>query len=216
MVKQSTTSVPAGQPPLLRDIKPPVEIPDYWRWIIMGLAVVLLAAAVFWWLRHCARLKAMQPEAPPVPAHIRARQRLNEALARIHEPEVFCVLVSDAVRQYLEERFSFHAPERTTEEFLNELSGTDLLLPDQKESLKEFLQRCDLVKFARYEPREPELHDLHGSALRLVEETEPQPEAIQAPGARLETIADETSSMETAHAQAAQGQSEAAVDADKS
>ena len=30
------------------------------------------------------------------------------------------------------------------------------------------------MKFAKYEPGEPELRDLHGSALRLVEETEPQ------------------------------------------
>jgi hypothetical protein len=58
------------------------------------------------------------------------------------------------------------------------LKGTDLLLPDQKDSLGEFLKRCDLVKFARYEPREPELRDLHQSALRLIEETEPQPEPV--------------------------------------
>ena len=30
------------------------------------------------------------------------------------------------------------------------------------------------MKFARYEPGEPELRELHGSALRLVEETEPE------------------------------------------
>ena len=64
-------------------------------------------------------------------------------------------------------------PERTTEEFLYELQGTNLLTPDQKESLGEFLKRCDLVKFAKYEPGEPELRDLHDSAVRLVEETEP-------------------------------------------
>ena len=89
-------------------------------------------------------------------------------------------MVSDTIRWYLEERFSFRAPERTTEEFLYELQGTDLLTPDQKTSLGEFLQRCDLVKFARYEPGEPELRDLHDSALRLVEETEPGP-AIELP-----------------------------------
>ena len=82
--------------------------------------------------------------------------------------------MSDTIRWYLEERFDFHAPERTTEEFLYELQGTNLLTPDQKDSLGEFLKRCDLVKFAKYEPGEPELHDLHDSAMRLVEETEPQ------------------------------------------
>jgi hypothetical protein len=75
----------------------------------------------------------------------------------------------------LEERFNFHAPERTTEEFLRELAGTKLLLPDQKDSLGNFLASCDLVKFAKYEPGEKELRELHSSAMRLVEETEPQP-----------------------------------------
>jgi hypothetical protein len=32
------------------------------------------------------------------------------------------------------------------------------------------------VKFAKYEPGENELRELHSSAVRLVEETEPQPE----------------------------------------
>src|SRR5436190_1656400 len=102
------------------------------------------------------------------------------ALALIAQPKPFCIAVSDAARQYLEERFEFRAPERTTEEFLYELQRTDLLTRDQKDSLGEFLQSCDLVKFAKYEPREPELHDLHGCALRLVEETEPQPTPLTA------------------------------------
>jgi hypothetical protein len=82
-------------------------------------------------------------------------------------------MVSDTIRLYLEERFDFRAPERTTEEFLYELQGTNLLTSDQKDSLGGFLQSCDLVKFARYEPGEAELRNLHDSALRLVEETEP-------------------------------------------
>ena len=83
-------------------------------------------------------------------------------------------MVSDTIRFYLEERFDFRAPERTTEEFLRELGGTDLLAPEQKESLGKFLESCDLVKFAKYEPRENELRELHGSAVKLVEETEPK------------------------------------------
>jgi hypothetical protein len=109
----------------------------------------------------------------PIPAHIRAKQKLEEALALIAHPKPFVIAVSDTARHYLEERFEFHAPERTTEEFLYELQRTDLLTPDQKKSLSNFLQSCDLVKFAKYEPSEPELRDLHDSAVRLVDETEP-------------------------------------------
>ncbi len=102
---------------------------------------------------------------PPILPHLRARSRLEHALSLIEQPQPFCIAVSDTVRQYLEERFNFHAPERTTEEFLHELKATDLLLPDQKQSLGEFLNVCDMVKFARYEPGRPELEALHASAL---------------------------------------------------
>jgi hypothetical protein len=88
--------------------------------------------------------------------------------------------VSDTARAYLEERFNFRAPERTTEEFLRELGGTDLLAKEQKESLGQFLQSCDLVKFAKYEPGEKELRELHGAAVKLVEETEPRTETPDA------------------------------------
>ncbi|HXJ75379.1 MAG TPA: hypothetical protein VNM37_21165, partial [Candidatus Dormibacteraeota bacterium] len=49
------------------------------------------------------------------------------------------------------------------------------LTPDQKQSLGEFLQSCDLVKFARFEPTEETLRQLHDAALRLVDETQFDP-----------------------------------------
>lgn len=158
----------------LRDIKPPVEIISAWVWLWCALAALALLAVLFFAWRLWRKRRAQVPVAPPAPAHVRAKEKLREALALISEPKPFCILVSDTVRFYLEERFDFRAPERTTEEFLYELQNTNRLLPDQKESLGGFLKCCDLVKFARYEPGEPELRDLHGSAVRLVEETEPR------------------------------------------
>jgi hypothetical protein len=119
--------------------------------------------------------------APPVPAHVRARRKLEQALAMIGEPKPFSILVSGAIREYLEERFDFRAPERTTEEFLHELQGSFLLTRDQKQSLGEFLASCDLIKFAKYEPTETELRGLYQSALRLVNETEPRPVPASVP-----------------------------------
>lgn len=157
----------------IRDIKPPVPVPNGWEWVWVTLGVLAGVAVLFalwkWWQHG----KANIPVAPPIPAHLRAKKKLEEALALIAQPKPFVVAVSDTARTYLEERFTFRAPERTTEEFLRELSGTDLLLPEQKDSLGNFLASCDLVKFAKYEPREPELRELHHSAVKLVEETEP-------------------------------------------
>jgi hypothetical protein len=160
-------------PDTLRDIKPPMEFPNIWLWVVIGVIVLaLLALAVGLFLYFMLRRKQI-PVVPPLPPHVRAKQKLQEALDLLAQPKPFCTLVADTVRLYLEERFTFRAPERTTEEFLHELQNTNLLLPDQKESLGEFLKSCDLVKFARYEPREMELRELHGSAVRLVDETEP-------------------------------------------
>jgi hypothetical protein len=158
----------------IRDIRPPVPIPNVWEWVGWVLAALaIIALAIFLW-RWWRKRRSQIPVEPPVPAYIRAKQKLEEALALIARPKPFCILVSDTIRSYLEEQFDFHAPERTTEEFLWELNTTDLLLPEQKESLGKFLESCDLVKFAKYEPGELELRALHGSAVRLVEETEPR------------------------------------------
>lgn len=175
MALTNLTSRSAGLTNELRDIKPPVVIPSGWQWIWWTAGALAVTALLYLAWRYWQKRRLLAPPVPIIPAHVRAKQKLEEALALINQPREFCILVSDTIRWYLEERFDFHAPERTTEEFLYELKGTNLLTPDQKSSLGEFLNRCDLVKFARYEPTEPELRELHASALRLVEETEPPP-----------------------------------------
>jgi hypothetical protein len=169
MITNSATTVA----PDIRDIKPPIEISSglAWLWWTLGGLMILVALVLAW--RYAHRRMTHIPVTPPVPAHLRAKQMLERALAFIVEPKQFCTLVSNTIRTYLEERFNFRAPERTTEEFLRELQTTDLLTAEQKESLGKFLESCDLVKFAKYEPRENELRELHSAALLLVEETEP-------------------------------------------
>jgi len=177
IVTNSAPVPPASAAPAfadIRDIKPPVFIPNPWEWVwwVMAALAVLAVILLLWmWWRW---RKNNVPVVPPVPAHIRARQKLRQALALLTQPKPFCIAVSDAARTYLEERFTFRAPERTTEEFLRELSASELLSKPQKESLGRFLESCDLVKFAKYEPGEAELRELYGSAMRLVDETAPQ------------------------------------------
>ena len=153
-------------------VQQPVNIPIGWVWLAWTLGALAVATAVFFLVRHWLR-RRRAATAPQViiPPHVRARARLSAALRLLYDPKPFCIEVSDTVRWYLEERFQYRAPERTTDEFLDELQTSPLLSLTQKQSLADFLCRCDLVKFARYEPTETELRSLHNSALRLVDET---------------------------------------------
>src|SRR5437867_4542578 len=157
----------------IRGIKAPVEIPSgwFWLWCVLGGlgAAVLCYFAWRYWQKH--RAKPPTPEVI-VPPHERARRRLQEALEFIHQPRPFCILVSDTLRLYLEEAFSMRAPERTTEEFLEELQSSALLSYAQKQLLGDFLMRCDLVKFARDQPPAEQLRELHQSACKLIDETQ--------------------------------------------
>jgi hypothetical protein len=155
----------------IREVKPPLPVGGNWLWIGLLVAGVLLAAlAAFFWFR--LRRRATQQPEIQIPPHIVARDRLRAALALIGQPGPFCVEVSQIIRVYLEQQFNLRAPERTTDEFLVELQDSSLLGLDQKRTLADFLMRCDLVKFARYEPGEPELRSLYDAAVRLVEETQ--------------------------------------------
>lgn len=159
----------------IHGIRPPVYIPSSYLWIfwILG-ALALLLALWFVWKKWSK--KRLQPKAEPVILpHIKAKERLRLASQLFSEPYKFCSLVSDVIRNYLEERFNLRAPERTTEEFLLEIQGSDALNSNQQAFLTDFLGECDMVKFARFEPTIEELQNLLASASRLVDETAPLP-----------------------------------------
>ena len=178
------TAVVAGtnaNPTALRDIKPPIEIPSGWAWVGWMLLVLAVAALAFWAWRYWQKRRAQAKIVPVVPPHIRAKQKLRKALALIGQPREFCILVSDTVRWYLEERFDFHAPERTTEEFLYEVSRDQVLTDEHKELLRAFLQESDLVKFARHLPGLDDRQRVLDAAEKFVRETQPQPLEAVAP-----------------------------------
>lgn len=171
----------------IRGAKPPVKIPSGYEALWWTLGALAVAAALFalwrWWRKKLATPVFVAP----IPPHVRAKQRLQEALGLIADARLFCIAVSDALRVYLEERFQLRAPERTTEEFLQDLQRTTHLNATQKLSLTDFLERCDLVKFAKFEPTEASLRDLHDSALRLVDETKFERIGVAMPAVVAET-----------------------------
>src|SRR5438445_1730175 len=100
----------------LRDIKPPLEIPSGWALVWWTLGASAAAALLFLAWRHWQKRRAQVRAVPVIPAHVRAKQKLQQALALLGQPREFCILVSDTIRWYLEQRFNFLEPDRTSED----------------------------------------------------------------------------------------------------
>ncbi|MCF7958012.1 MAG: hypothetical protein K9M57_06130 [Phycisphaerae bacterium] len=158
----TTTVGDIGETPRIDDIKGVVELPapwwPWWVWVSIGGGVILLIALVVW-LRGRRRVEKIVRVYRP--AHEIALERLQKLIAEnlIADKKVkeFYQRISHILRLYIEHRFDLRAPERTTEEFFQETALTHVLNAEQKEKLGDFLNHCDLVKFARYGPTEDEI-----------------------------------------------------------
>jgi hypothetical protein len=165
----------------IRDIRGPKFIFPPWLLpaVIAGAALLALGALGLWrWLRRRRQPRAL------LPFEI-ALQRLEEmrALMQPAAAREFSIAVSDVVRRYIEERFGVTATHRTTEEFLHDLlESSHAPLARHRALLSEFLQQCDLVKFAGMSLTLHNMESLHHSARAFVLETA-NPDELVASGA---------------------------------
>lgn len=163
----------------------PVELPGRWsRWWWIAPLGALAAGVLLLVIRACFprvyRLlsrwlgrKTVEPV--PVSAHDWARAELAglaaDDLVAKGQLKVFYYRVSGILRGYIERRFRVSAPEMTTEEFLMTAAGSEQFQPNTRAELQRFLEACDLVKYARYEPDPAEPIGLLRTAGEFVDRT---------------------------------------------
>ena len=153
----------------IRDIKGFVPVPHSLWWLWALLAVVVIVVVALWWRsrRKPANVSTPVVQLSPLEIALAALQRLREDNPAV---EVFYTRLSDIVRHYLEDQFRLRAPERTTEEFLYEVSRDGVLSAEHKDLLGAFLQESDLVKFARHRPGREDMDRAFGAAEKFVRE----------------------------------------------
>ena len=160
--------------------KPPMMIVP---WALLGLIIAGIPLAIgtwIWWRRRSPEVP--HEEIPQPSPHEEALQAL-EALERSRlladqQFDAFTLQLSNIVRRYIEKRFGVHAPEMTTEEFLQAAASAQALSSKQQTLLREFLNQCDMVKFARYQLSAAEGAALLDAARQFVHETIPQVSGI--------------------------------------
>ena len=161
----------------IRDVKPPVDLPAnmFWIYVLGAVAAVIVGIFLTRFISDRIRKKKSPPSIvlPPWVITLGKLEQLKaQNLPAKGQIKEYYSLLSYIVRRYLEDRFSFKAPEMTTPEFLWFLKGSSELTADQKSLLTDFLNSCDLVKFAKYGPSLKEIEESFLSAKKLVEETQ--------------------------------------------
>ena len=162
----------------VRGIKPPVSLDKrYFKlYIIIAIVfgVLLLVAIVLHYIYHRKQTE-MESIPEPLSAHQIAYNDLESlrAMDLVSKGQIkeYYYRLSNIVRHYIENRFKLMAPERTTEEFLIEMTVTGKLTGVHKELVGNFLEHCDMVKFAAYGPDSREIESSFNSAKKLVDET---------------------------------------------
>ncbi len=202
-VTHGPDEIEAGVPPvviLARELTPeeqqavmqfapnagPAALPlPWWRdWRVWALGTGAVAAAVLLtWL--WARRRGAHPSHEPLTSWDKAFKQLDELAGRNlparGDFNQYYVELSRILRDYLAQRFAIHAPEQTTQEFLEEASANGVLNEQQQQFLAAFLRHSDRVKFARFQPPADEarrhLDDIRGFVKETIPREEPRQEA---------------------------------------
>jgi hypothetical protein len=164
-----------------RDITSIEELPArtswlaYLPWLGLGVAAAGLVAGA-WGLR-----RTLTGKVRTLTAHEWAAREIDRLealdLPAIGELDRYHTELGDIVRAYLEKRFQLPASHQTTAEFLETMKKSPQLSDGQRQQLRDFLERCDMAKFARAAPPPEECRAVAVAARSFIRETVPKPVA---------------------------------------
>jgi hypothetical protein len=149
------------------EIAPPVDYSFVPTWAIflasfVGLSLIGL---IVWLIKRKGK-----PAAPPkLPREI-ALEELDRISGEIEtmNPYLFSIRVSDILRRYVTNQYALPVTRQTSVEFLTALAKSSSFSTNEKSLLEDFLNRCDLIKFARYEATSVDSRLLLEEATRFV------------------------------------------------
>jgi hypothetical protein len=158
----------------LRDIKPPLDIPQNLLPYILLSGLILAVIAGIVWLYIRKRHQTLPPplveEVNTQPAHEIALEQLKMLETASYDMETYHTRISFVIREYIAARYQIPALELTTTRLLQQMTREkidDLYV----ERIQQFLTNCDWVKFTKYQPERSEADARMVDARWFVEKT---------------------------------------------
>jgi lysylphosphatidylglycerol synthetase-like protein (DUF2156 family) len=171
-MEQSSTStlilwLAVAQDAVFHEIVPPLTYSLIPRWVTFAIAFTVLTVIglVLWWLVR--RPKAALPPKLPRQRALEALEHIGNDLESIN-PYEFSIRLSDILRGYVTEQYGLPVTRQTSVEFLERLARNAEFSGEEKALLEDFLSRCDLIKFARYQASSEDSRLLLDEAMRFV------------------------------------------------
>ena len=161
----------------IRDIKPPMAPRRRLGIYILALVLIITmtCATIFLYLRKRTKMAPLPIEVPrrPLPheiAHEQLKEIEEKNLVSEGKLKAYHTELSQVVREYIDARYKIPALELTTDDLLECLNNADMSEADFH-VIQNFLTNCNLVKFAKYKPSQPEAHERMAEAHRFIEAT---------------------------------------------
>jgi len=171
----------------IKDIKPPLPAPFNYRPLLISGAVIagLLAIgiATFLLISRLRRPALEMPEPLPEPETLALKELADlDALGLLEKGqiELYYTRLNEIFRRYLGLRFGIYALEFTTTEIMNALKK-QFLEHATFQAIQNFLEECDLVKFAKFIPESKAQREIMTQARKIIELTRPAPTAETVP-----------------------------------
>jgi hypothetical protein len=144
----------------VRDIKKPIWMISIWQ-ILLALLIAVIILTIIWWFFRKSVFSDLgvrkEPARPPDEIALERLDKLNNSdLIARGEFKLFYIELSDILRRYLEGRYSISALDRTTPELMREIKG--ILSRQDVAGTRDFLDRSDMIKFAKALPDSKELN----------------------------------------------------------
>jgi cyanate permease len=149
------------------EIAPPVNysfVPTWAIFLASFVTLCLVGFIIWWWKR---RKKPVPPPKTPREVALEELDRIANEIATAN-PYQFSIRVSDILRRYVTHQYGLPLTRQTSIEFLSALAQSKSFSANEKSLLEDFLNRCDLIKFARYEATSADSQLLLEEATRFV------------------------------------------------
>ncbi|MBZ0184558.1 MAG: hypothetical protein K8F60_19025 [Melioribacteraceae bacterium] len=178
-VTVTVKAIPTNPQAEIKDIKAPVRIPFDWLTllIIILLAIIILAAVYFIYKKYFKKSEdIIAKKIVVIPPHETALNHLRkieeEKLWQKGLIKEFHSEITNVVRKYFEERFSFAALEMPSSEIIPQLNK----IKECKSVIdisRDFFENADLVKFAKFQPMPSVNENMLKLAFDIVIKTKP-------------------------------------------